>query len=134
MVKRNFLQWLARVLIIAGHVTVLLGIYAYHRNRGQTTYLHILACVAFVALVSCLELRHRNFQAETKELKPEKVPTISSDDLWSLRQATIESRRVIVTLEHLVLDVTNYISQHPGGVHILKSVKNRDVTPFFYGG
>ena len=81
MVKRNFLQWLARVSIIAGHVTVLLGIYAYHRNRGQTTYLHIFACVAFVALVSCLELRHRKFQAETKELKPEKVPTISSDDL-----------------------------------------------------
>ena len=121
-------------MIIVGHATVLLGIYAYHRNRGQTTYLHYLACVVFVTLVSTLEYRHRKFLRESIDLRAERAPTISSDELWSLRQATSDSRRVIVTLENLVLDVTNFISQHPGGVHILKSVKNRDVTPFFHGG
>ncbi len=37
-------------------------------------------------------------------------------------------------LDELVLDLTEYMENHPGGKFLLEHNKGRDVSKFFYGG
>lgn len=40
----------------------------------------------------------------------------------------------MVILDDLVLDVTEFMDNHPGGKFLLEHNKGRDVSKFFYGG
>lgn len=41
---------------------------------------------------------------------------------------------MLVILDELVLDVTEYMDNHPGGKFLLEHNKGRDVSKYFYGG
>ena len=40
----------------------------------------------------------------------------------------------MVILDDLVLDVTEFMDNHPGGKFLLEHNKGRDISKFFYGG
>lgn len=46
----------------------------------------------------------------------------------------IKNRDKLLVLDDLVLDVTNYIFDHPGGPMLIDSNVGRDISKFFYGG
>jgi len=45
-----------------------------------------------------------------------------------------ESSRRLVILDDLVLDVTDFAKQHPGGRFLLEKNFGRDISKFFHGG
>ena len=45
-----------------------------------------------------------------------------------------EEKQMLVILDELVLDVTEYMENHPGGKFLLEHNKGRDVSKYFYGG
>ena len=42
--------------------------------------------------------------------------------------------RALVVLDDLVIDITQFISHHPGGRFVLKTTIGRDIAKFFFGG
>ncbi len=46
----------------------------------------------------------------------------------------INQGRKLVILDHMVLDVEQFINQHPGGRFVLMHNIGRDVSKFFHGG
>ena len=40
----------------------------------------------------------------------------------------------LVVLDDLILDISNYQFNHPGGAHVLKYNVGRDISKFYYGG
>ena len=49
-------------------------------------------------------------------------------------EKAIANGRKLVLLDELVLDITKFIDQHPGGRFVLNHNIGRDVSKFFYGG
>lgn len=45
-----------------------------------------------------------------------------------------DPNKVQVILDELVLDLTEYMDNHPGGKFLMEHNKGRDVSKFFYGG
>jgi cytochrome b involved in lipid metabolism len=41
---------------------------------------------------------------------------------------------VLVILDDLVLDMSEYMFSHPGGTHLIEQNIGRDISKFFYGG
>lgn len=46
----------------------------------------------------------------------------------------IKAGRNLCILDSMVLDMTDYVVQHPGGKFVLKINRGRDISKFFYGG
>ena len=46
----------------------------------------------------------------------------------------IKQGHKLVILDDLVLDVTKFMSNHPGGQFVVETNVGRDISKFFYGG
>jgi stearoyl-CoA desaturase (delta-9 desaturase) len=46
----------------------------------------------------------------------------------------IENGSNLVILDNLVLDITDFINEHPGGRFVLKHNIGKDISKFFFGG
>ena len=46
----------------------------------------------------------------------------------------VQKGESLVILDDLVLDVSKYASEHPGGTFLLTNNIGRDISKFFYGG
>ena len=60
-------------------------------------------------------------------MKLERISTSEFDE--KLRQGM-----KLVLLDDLVLDVSNFIGQHPGGEEVITRNIGRDVSKYYYGG
>jgi stearoyl-CoA desaturase (delta-9 desaturase) len=46
----------------------------------------------------------------------------------------VHQQKAVVVLDDLVLDVSCYLDEHPGGRFLLEQNLGRDISKFFYGG
>jgi len=46
----------------------------------------------------------------------------------------IENGSNLVILDNLILDITDFINEHPGGRFVLKHNIGKDISKFFFGG
>jgi len=118
-------------LITLGHLTVCLGIYAYFRNKGRTSYLPYIALVATVVLVVVLEIRHWYFLNQ-------KTPVVCTNEQLAVisYQEALESHssRDLLIVCETVVDVTEFKWEHPGGRILIEKHRGRDVSCYFNGG
>ena len=49
-------------------------------------------------------------------------------------EITSQSERKLVVIDNLVLDVTQFAENHPGGKFVIDKLNGRDISKFFYGG
>eukprot|EP00960_Hanusia_phi_P043232 755945-Hanusia_phi.AAC.1 len=66
-------------------------------------------------------------QAIAHKRKNLKQPQLSRSDIIQLQ----DQGKILIVVQEMVFDVTNYISHHPGGEHILKSNSGKDSTDKF---
>jgi len=123
-------------MVIVGAGAVASGFYQYNDSQwGPLSILHLaFFTLAFVAL----EIIHRKRLARER---PFTAPIQVTDNLGNLDTITHEEfkRRIgsgkeLVVLDDLVLDVTTYLNDHPGGRFSIENNIGRDVSKFFYGG
>lgn len=101
-------------MIILGNLTVCFGIFSYYRRRNVETILHYPAALLTSIIVIYLEYRHRKFLKKEISLAIS-APKLSSDDAWKL----LKSERLVVVLDDLLVDLTEYKWEHPGGAKML---------------
>jgi len=79
--------------------------------------------VLFIAEVIFRAIRRK----ETPFVSPSKTMKIADFD------NLIQSGHKLVILDDLVLDVSQYMPEHPGGKFLIESNIGRDISKFFYG-
>lgn len=61
---------------------------------------------------------------------PKDMPVISADNF----DERVTKGEKLVILDDMVLDVTSFEYNHPGGTFLIKQNIGRDISKFFYGG
>jgi Cytochrome b5-like Heme/Steroid binding domain len=132
VLKLKFGHQLFGYLVIGvSQVTLLLGGLAYADGGGSklAETLSIILFITFFGLIVLFEILFRMFKRrETPFVEPERmIPRAEFDQRVNLGEN-------LVLLDDLVLDVTRFKSEHPGGQFLLQFHLGRDVSKFFYGG
>jgi len=108
------------------------------RYRGDDAHLVRYFCLGHLFIFSLalllLELRFRKSEARSNLetaavfVKPELTLNRTEFD------QRIASGEQLVILDDLVLDVSRFMSEHPGGTFLIKHNIGRDISKFYYGG
>ena len=107
------------------------GVFEYNANNPSAlrSLLGILDIIVFFGLWGVMEFfhrRHRDTYIPYKNVKHE----ISSEEFYD----RINKGEKLVLLNDMVLNVTKYMYNHPGGKFVISQNVGRDITKFFYGG
>jgi hypothetical protein len=121
-------------LILLANVNVFLGTYNFTTNFKAVEGLFWVAPAQFGVVVSIVLFMEINYRFMKKgedefEITPNH-PTITEKEF----DARIENGEKLWILDELVLDVSQYVHQHPGGAFLLNHTVGRDISKFFYGG
>ena len=85
--------------------------------------------IVYFALILICEVIFRLYQSS--EPKPYKVPNA----VMTLAEFNEKAKRdKLVLLDDIVLDVSGYMDNHPGGRFTLEHTLGTDISKFFYGG
>lgn len=122
----NILGWL---FVAASFVEMVSGFRRFHLYYGQpdlsTVYLPI-QLVLFLALEGWFRKKRATkvkFTAKGRiKMKEEEF------------EERIKRGEKLCILDDLVLDISGYDTNHPGGAFLIRSVVGRDISKFFYGG
>lgn len=121
---------------ITVQATVLSGIYrrisiaAAPHYSVAVGWMVALGVVFFLSLI-ILEIRHQIFEASDVQISPK-------NEIGSMSRAEfdrgIKSGNKYMILDDLVLDVSEFINQHPGGKFVIRHNVGTDISKFFFGG
>lgn len=127
----KFFGWF---MISLGHITVCFGLYAYFRNRNMSTTLPYLVFLANLTVVIISEFKHRSFLART-DIKMTELSlghaTLTNEEVKEIMKST---DRMMVIVGDMLVDITDFVWEHPGGAICLRQHRGKDVSCFFYGG
>jgi Cytochrome b5-like Heme/Steroid binding domain len=118
------------LILFVTQVTLVTGGLAYaDRGYSLAKSLVIAEIVVFSFLVLIFEIFFQIYKRKEQPFK-EVGEIISRDDF----DARVAEGEHLVLLDDLVLDVSKFKSEHPGGQFVLDFHIGRDVSKFFYGG
>lgn len=121
-------------MIMLCQITVCFGLYSYHKNRKQTTILPYIEGFVFISVLIVLEVRHQIFLSEKIDINCRQSVKYKNFTRNELREFTqCQKQRVIVVLDDLVVDCTDFAAYHPGGCQLINSLAGQDITAQFYG-
>jgi cytochrome b involved in lipid metabolism len=103
----------------------------YNEKNLNHSPLGIIDIILFFAIILIIEIFYRIYLS--RPYKPHKIPdaTLTPDEF---NRKVREEKQMLVILDELVLDVTEYMENHPGGKFLLEHNKGRDISKYFYGG
>eukprot|EP00347_Sterkiella_histriomuscorum_P018114 403346733 len=116
-------------LLLIGQYAVLSGIRQYNERYYEDSNLWIPNIVCFFALWLVAEIIFQIIRLQESAFK--ETNTIITTNEFDQR---IKQGHKLVILDDLVLDVTKFMSNHPGGQFVIEANVGRDISKFFYGG
>ncbi|TNV83375.1 hypothetical protein FGO68_gene16315 [Halteria grandinella] len=133
------IMWMKFIHSSMGYMTILIAQVAIVTGSLQYAELHDMAAlpallgfihaIVFGGLIFILEIYIRIYRTrEQRFIKPGNVVTRVEFD------QRIGQGETLVILDDLVLDVTDFIYEHPGGSFVLNHLVGQDVSKYFYGG
>jgi len=93
--------------------------------------LGIINIVIFFALLVIFEIYFQLFKywKPSPFRQPEQTMTLADFN----QKVSLEQKKLVI-LDNLILDVGEYMDNHPGGKFLLEHNIGRDISKFFYGG
>jgi len=131
MADKRFHGRFGMFMIVLTQFAIFFGIYSYCHNRDIPTVLHWIAIFTTTIIIFFLELSHRYFLSAPDI--PFEKPT-NYMDRKEFDDIANNTRKKLVLLDNLVLDVTHFAEYHPGGKFVLDKLNGRDISKYFYGG
>jgi len=126
------------VLLIISQVAIATGVnmynekYAAEGNEGEGNFnIGIVHVALYFSLIGALEVAFRIYNKRVP--KPYKVPNASMT-LNEFKKRVFEHGEQLCILDDLVLDVKEYMENHPGGRFLISHTVGTDISKFFYGG
>ena len=129
MVHRYF-SWL---LLLATYACISVGILNYvdyHTELIQLEYLAFLNIGLGLAIWAILETIFQIKRQGQDEYKTAHLPVITSEEF----ENRVKNGQKLHLLDYMVLDLSGFYDQHPGGRFVLEYTIGRDISKFFYGG
>eukprot|EP00347_Sterkiella_histriomuscorum_P019560 403341168 len=119
-------------LLFISQVAMISGVFEYnHMNPSALrSLLGILDIILFFGALSILEYFFRRFRESYVPYEESKLEMGS----YEFYQRINESGEKLVILNDMVLNVSKYMFNHPGGKFVIAQNVGRDITKFFYGG
>ena len=121
------------MLLFLAQATILLGGITYTNLVGDELpqSLTIVAFGLFFLIFAALEIYHRLYRLRKETPFVDPGHSITREE-FDTRVHT--SGEQLVLLDDLVLDVSKFKSEHPGGQFLLDFHVGKDVSKYFYGG
>lgn len=137
-IVRKFHKYIASTLVIASFLQIFSGILIYHNKKtkiGQESFnLGVIYMPVAIILFAAFEVAYRMKRDAAKYdinlLKKFEGQVMTEAEF----EEKIKNGEKLVILDDLVLDVTNYSDNHPGGNFLIDHNVGRDVSKFFHGG
>lgn len=107
------------------------GVFVYNDNNpsAMRSLLGIIDIIVFFGLLGLMEFFHRRNQQDYVPYNEYKYE-MSSEEFYT----RISNGEKLVLLNDMVLNVSKYMFNHPGGKFVIAQNVGRDITKFFYGG
>lgn len=120
------------LLLLAGAAAVAAGIHQYRMNpKHKSDFpLEALHIISYVVVLAFLEYLYQKDLSNEEPFASKHVNAISLEEF----NALVSRGRKLVIVDDLVLDVSKFLDNHPGGKFSLERNIGRDVSKFFYGG
>ena len=122
-------------MIILGQISIILGVKQWNEiysTDGKDSPLGIIHIVLYFTILLCIEVGFRVFKS--RRPKPYTVPNDKTMTIDDFNSKLIEGKVSLMILDDLVLDVTRYLDDHPGGRFLIEYCIGRDISKFYYGG
>lgn len=116
-------------MIAFSQVSIILGIVKYTTFYGLSSVLAVVHSLVFVFFLGALEIGYQIFQRRQN-------PFRDVDERITIEEfrKKVESGEKLVILDDMILDVTNFAWNHPGGKFVIDQNIGKDVSKFFFGG
>lgn len=119
-------------MIILGQVAIVTGVKEYYDIYTLTSSpLGIIHIVVFFALILICEVSMRLYKMKEPNSFRKPEITMTVDEFTNI---VSKGEKQLVLLDDIVLDVSYYMDNYPGGKFLLSHNVGRDVSKFFYGG
>ena len=125
-------KWYGRGIILVTQFVIGSGAVAFLRFLGHETAGWVIAGTSSGVFFTLLAIGEIVYQVRLRRTVDFVEPTVSMSA--EVFQQALTNGRKLVILDELVLDVTKFIDQHPGGRFVLSHNIGRDISKFFYGG
>jgi len=118
--------------LILGQITILLGVLRWNDKYGDESPLGIIHIVLWFAFALLVEIAYRVYQRR----KPlgYVVPGGAVMTVEEFNERVSMNKEKLMVLDDLVLDVKDYMDEHPGGRFLIEYLIGRDISKFYYGG
>ena len=125
-------KWYGRGIILVTQFVIGSGAIAFYDYNGNKTVGVVIAGVSAGLFFTILAIGEIVYQIRLRKTVDFVEPTAAMN-AQDFEQALTNGRKLVI-LDTLVLDVTKFIDQHPGGRFVLSHNIGRDISKFFYGG
>lgn len=125
---------LGYLFILGGQGGLITGIKMQRPDMGIDTPIEWIQLAVLVVIVITFEIWHQ--RAANTEI-PFKAAIVSSENrlITSVEfESLIRSGQELVIIDDMVIDVSRFMLQHPGGQFSLRQNIGRDVSKYFHGG
>jgi len=119
-------------MLILGQVAILSGVHQYNEKyTTETSPLGIINIIMFFALLVVFEIYFQIYKYRKPSAFRNPNLTMTLEDFN--KQVTLEGKKLVI-LDDLILEVGDYMDNHPGGKFLIEHNIGRDISKFFYGG
>jgi hypothetical protein len=91
----------------------------------------IIHVVLYFAIILILEILYKLYNRRRPQLYKVPKDTMTLSDF---NHRVLVKRESLCILDDLVLDVTDYMDNHPGGKFLISHTVGTDISKYFYGG
>ena len=113
--------------LLISQINIYFGGQAYSTNKAESLVLAEL--IVFFVLIALFETFFQLYRRKEQPFRPI-TDTISRTEF----DARVNGGEQLLLLDDMVLDVSKFKSEHPGGQFLIDFHIGRDVSKFFYGG
>ena len=123
-------QWSAYLLIIWANYQLYTGMASLNSKYTYVLFIyHLAAVIALVIREVSYQYKFEYKHEDKQQLVAKNLPKISQPEFENL----IKEGKKYVLFDNYVIDVTSFISEHPGSSYVIEQTIGRDIGKYFYG-
>lgn len=119
-------------MLILSEAAIVTGSLKYANKQGDNVNIpglvHVFVFFIIILLVEGIFQKYR--RGETPFVEPTSEEVISTEEF----DKRVVGGEQLVILDDLILDVSHFMAEHPGGRFLIENSIGRDVSKYFYGG
>ena len=131
---RQIHRWGSRVLLSLAVIETASGFYVFTASNPITQRFKFLVPLSFYTLIFIYA--GGEFLFRFVAAREDEFPDLARFEVFTVNdfEEMVREGQKLCILDNVIMDLSGYFHQHPGGQFLLEQTVGRDISKFFYGG